>query len=91
MKELTYTNIAQSERVARIALGVGLIIDVVNGSGPLGSAALIPLASIYPVMTGFLGFDPIYAMFGFSTAKDEQTKRNSQAYRISLKANPVLN
>ena len=66
-------NIGDSERLMRVVLGVGLIVDVLHGSGPLGLAALIPLASIYPIMTGFLGFDPIYAAIGYSSIKSART------------------
>lgn len=66
-------NIGNSERLMRVVLGVGLIFDVLHGSGPLGLAALIPLASIYPIMTGFLGFDPLYAAMGYSSIRSARS------------------
>lgn len=68
-------NIANTERLMRIVLGVGLIFDVLHGAGPLGLAALIPLASIYPIMTGFLGYDPIYGAFGYSSIRSTRYDR----------------
>jgi hypothetical protein len=68
-------NIGNSERLMRVTLGVGLIVDVMLGAGPLGLAALIPLVSIYPVMTGFLGYDPIYAALGYSSIKSGQKSK----------------
>ena len=70
-------NIGNAERLMRVTLGVGLIVDIMLGVGPLGLAMLIPLVSIYPLMTGFLGYDPIYAAIGYSSNRSEQKSRVS--------------
>ena len=48
-----------SNRIARIAIGAGLIGIVMATSGPLGYLALLPLLAVYPLLTGMLGEDPI--------------------------------
>lgn len=70
-------NIGNAERLMRVTLGVGLIVDVMLGAGSLGLAMLIPLVSIYPLMTGFLGYDPIYAAIGYSSNRSGQKSRES--------------
>lgn len=83
MSQNNLYNIGNSERVMRIVLGVGLIVDVLHGSGPLGLAALIPLVSIYPLMTGFLGFDPLYGAMGYSTVKTNASRKVAARKRFA--------
>lgn len=60
MEQHTFHRIGISSRSARFVLGMGLILSVFAGSGPIGWAALLPLAGIYPTLTAFLGVDPVY-------------------------------
>ena len=59
MKNTTVKNITYSDRAVRIVAGFGMIYSVILQSGPIGAAAILPLAAIYPIMTGFIGWDPI--------------------------------
>lgn len=56
-----HKNITVAERGARITVGFGLIAVVAMQTGALGLSALLPLVAVYPIMTGFLGGDPLYA------------------------------
>jgi hypothetical protein len=55
-------NVHAIERVARVALGVGLLaIAFVGPQTPWGYLGIVPLA------TGLLGSCPLYTLFGIST------------------------
>lgn len=54
------------ERVARVIVGVALI------GFALYSESLWAWIGIVPLMTGVVGFCPIYRIFGFSTCKVKQ-------------------
>lgn len=60
MKNTTYTNISNAERTIRIIVGLALTYSVSFQTGTLGLAAIIPLVAVYPVMTGIIGWDPVY-------------------------------
>lgn len=60
MNTTTYKNISFADRAARIAAGFALIIFVLTQSGPVGFSALLPLIAIYPILTGSIGWDPLY-------------------------------
>lgn len=58
------TNENPIERIARVALGIGLLsIAFVGPATPWGWLGLLPLA------TGLLGSCPLYTVLGFSTCK----------------------
>lgn len=62
MSKLLPTNEHPIERVARIALGLGLLsLTVVGPQTWWGLVGLVPLA------TGVLGSCPLYTLFGVST------------------------
>lgn len=62
MSKLLPTNEHPIERVARIALGVGLLALVFVGpQTPWGWLGAVPLA------TGLIGSCPLYTLLGFST------------------------
>jgi hypothetical protein len=62
-----------TERVARVAIGIGLLSSVAVADGPLGWAAILPLLAIYPVLTGVMGIEPARTFF----------ERDSVAYRAA--------
>jgi len=62
MKHTTYTNISHTERAVRIVVGIALTYPVLLQTGTLGSAAMLPLFAVYPIMTGIIGWDPVYNM-----------------------------
>lgn len=61
-------NVGYVDRGARIALGtVAIIATMLMVSGPLGWFAVIPLAAVYPILTGVIAFDPFYYVSEFKT------------------------
>ena len=58
------------DRTLRVSLGIGLLLLVV--AGPQTRWGLIGLV---PLLTGLLGFCPLYELFGFSS----KGRRSSQA------------
>lgn len=55
-------NVHPLERIARVALGLGLLSLVVIGpKTPWGYVGIVPL------LTGLVGSCPLYSVFGFST------------------------
>ncbi len=57
-----YNNISISGRIFRIALSTGLIVAVLNSTGPLGAMVYLPFVSIYAGLTAFIGWDPVNAI-----------------------------
>lgn len=71
-------NVGYVDRGARIALGtVAIIATVLMVSGPLGWFAVIPLAAVYPMLTGIIGFDPFYYVSDVSTTDIEPVSDNA--------------
>lgn len=75
-------NIGLLDRGIRITVGAVAILAVLlsQNTGMLGLLALIPLLSVYPIMTGLLAYDPFYAWIGINTGKssmfsDEHLRR----------------
>lgn len=68
LKEIS--NLASWDRVLRIAVGVAMLYlgwsDVVDG---LAAIALVVFAWV-PLLTGALGWCPIYSMLGISTHRN---------------------
>jgi hypothetical protein len=64
-----FSNLAGWDRVLRIVLGVAMLYlgwsDLVNG---LGAIALVIFAWV-PLLTGALGWCPVYSMLGLSTLR----------------------
>jgi len=57
-------NVAQADRWIRIVLGLGLLslLFILDGG-----TRYIGLVGLIPLITGAVGFCPLYALFGFST------------------------
>jgi hypothetical protein len=66
-------NVGSVDRIARIVLGVGLVAVALGGSvaGPLVAVAWIVAA--IALLTGALGFCPLYFLLGISTADNRFT------------------
>lgn len=62
-----------TERIARVAVGAGLLSTMVAADGALGWAAVLPLLAVYPVLTGVMGYEPLRAFL----------PRDSIAYRTA--------
>ena len=58
------TNEGTVDRAVRVVLGLGLLsLAFVGPQSPLGYIGFVPL------LTGLIGFCPLYRIFGFSTAR----------------------
>ncbi len=63
-------NEAGWERVARIVLGVVLLIvgfGVMNGT----AGVIVGIVAFVPLLTGLSGWCPLYSLFGFRTNKSQ--------------------
>lgn len=64
-----FINEASWDRLARIALGVVLIVlglAVVDG----GLGIFLAVFGLVPLLTGLVGWCPLYTLFGFRTKQD---------------------
>lgn len=70
-KTLALQNLGIVDRTSRFVIGVALISIWLILPYPVGSGiiwfALLPFLGIYPVVTGILGWCPIYAMLKTKT------------------------
>jgi hypothetical protein len=82
MKNFSY-NISKSERLVRIAVGMGLTLSVAFFPGVLGLAALLPLFAIYPIMTGVIGWDPAYQVAHNHNQTQRTTTRTNRANMLT--------
>jgi hypothetical protein len=55
------------DRVIRVLAGIGLLVFFFLGEAPLKYFGLI---GAVPLLTGLLGYCPLYSLFGFKTCKD---------------------
>lgn len=64
---MSFVNESNWERLVRIALGGVLLVvgwtDVVTG----GWGVFLRIFGFVPLLTGLVGWCPLYALFGFST------------------------
>ncbi len=56
-------NVGGRDRINRLVVGVSLMAYAVYANEPMAYAGIIPL------MTGIIGFCPLYLLFKFSTYK----------------------
>lgn len=56
----SFHNVSIIDRIARVAAGLGLIYLAALQPGVLNMVVILPLVAIYPLATGFLGWDPVY-------------------------------
>ncbi|MGD8567070.1 MAG: DUF2892 domain-containing protein [Gammaproteobacteria bacterium] len=68
----TYHNLGYIDRALRIGVGAVAILSVLAVQEPgttLGWLGLIPLLAVYPILTGLIAFDPVYAWVGIDTSR----------------------
>ena len=65
-------NEASWDRIARVALGVMLLIV---GFGVMGGTAgtVVGIIAFVPLLTGLVGWCPLYTLFGFRTNESPDT------------------
>lgn len=59
-------NEGSADRNIRVLLGIALLSLTI-----VGPKSLFGLIGIIPLLTGLVGFCPIYRVFGFNTAKSD--------------------
>lgn len=67
-----YQNLGYIDRTLRVGVGAIAILSVLALQEPgttLGWLGLIPLLAVYPIVTGLIAFDPVYAWIGIDTGR----------------------
>ena len=72
-----FRNVSTPERVVRIVLGIGLF--ALGWSGAVGGVAGIALRvfGLVPLITGIVGWCPVYALCGIDTRRGNKPARPS--------------
>lgn len=71
-------NVGLWDRVLRVIIGSGLIAVVLFDlyqHVDVGWHAYLPIIAIYPMLTGILGFDPLYSSFNYRTCDSSMRNR----------------
>ena len=58
-----FENLSTASRITRIAIAAAFIGSAMMVSGPIGGLAILPLLSIYLLVTAMVSWDPISALF----------------------------
>jgi len=61
MLKTRYDNIHSVDRIVRLALGAVMVTLIFN---PAFDAYWVTLASVYPIITAIMAWDPAYALMG---------------------------
>ncbi|MBI3772715.1 MAG: DUF2892 domain-containing protein [Gammaproteobacteria bacterium] len=71
-------NVGLWDRILRVIIGSGLIavvlVDLYQRTD-LGWHAYLPIIAIYPMLTGILGFDPLYSSVNYRTCDSSMRNR----------------
>ena len=65
-------NEAPWDRAIRIVLGTSLIVAGFGGFVGGTAGTIVGLVGFLPLVTGLLGFCPLYRMLGFATCRTER-------------------
>ena len=57
-------NVGTTDRAVRVIAGLAILVAVIYAEGPLRWLGLVGLV---PLVTGLLGYCPLYAWFGFAS------------------------
>ncbi len=66
---MSYVNEAGLDRVIRILLGIVLLVLGWAGVVTGGLGLFLKIIGFVPLITGLVGWCPLYAVFGFSTRR----------------------
>ena len=64
---MKFVNEAAWDRIARVALGIGLLYLGWTGAVEGGFGTFLKIIGFVPLATGLLGWCPLYAILGFRT------------------------
>ena len=70
---MSFINEASWDRIARVVLGAGLIFLGFSGTIEGGFGTFLGLLGFVPLITGLVGWCPLYALFNYRT-NNEVTK-----------------
>ena len=60
-------NEGSMDRLIRVIAGIALVVVGFTGIVPGVWGTLLGIVGLIPLLTGLLGFCPLYTLFGFST------------------------
>lgn len=67
---MSFMNEASWDRIARVVLGAGLIYVGFSGSVTGGLGTFLGVFGFVPLITGLVGWCPLYAIFRFRTNRE---------------------
>ncbi len=67
-------NVASWDRIARVIIGLALIAAGFSGLVPGVWGTVVGVVGFIPLITGLIGFCPLYFVFKFRTLKKALTK-----------------
>ena len=77
-------NLGITDREVRVLVGVGMIAAVMFfAPAPIGLWSLLALVAIPLVITGMIGLDPLYALFGLNTDKQHDNMIHQHGWMLS--------
>ena len=74
---MDFVNQAGWDRTLRIVIGAAMIYAGWFALAPGLLAATLKIFGLIPLVTGLLGWSPLYAILGFRTAKPHRTRGSS--------------
>lgn len=67
-------NVASWDRIARVVIGIALIVVGFSGLVPGLWGIALGVVGLIPLITGIVGFCPLYFVFKFRTLKKALTR-----------------
>ena len=77
---MDFINEARWDRIARICLGILMILLGWTGLTEGLFAVALRIFGLVPLITGLIGWDPVYALFGFDSRKNARGHRPWQIF-----------
>jgi len=72
-----FVNEAPWERIARVVLGIVLLYLGWSGTVTGGLGTFLKILGFVPLLTGLVGWCPLYAIFGTSTNRKDEAARTT--------------
>ena len=67
------TNIGKTDVIVRYAIGISMLIAFMTlAPTPVGWAVAVPLIAAVAILTGVIGWDPLYATFKLNTLEQQE-------------------
>ncbi len=78
-------NLDRSQQLSRVVLAAALLgITISAPAGALGWLSVLPLVAIYPLVTGLLGWDPVYDVFGIEHRHQDGKLHGSSRMELAV-------